>query len=172
MYVVTEYGIVNLKGKSVAERAQALIAIAHPDFRESLEREAREQRIIPRGFVRLDGGRLRGDAQHAAPRPPLAGSRCRGGCGAVPGIYSVAYIIRSANPQGDGMELVAIGPMTAIFIVLTLPALLLAMPGRRIVAAAVFAVASAAANALLDTNSFRVGALTPRCGPCLAFPAA
>jgi acyl-CoA hydrolase len=50
MYVVTEYGIVNLKGKSVAERARALIGIAHPDFRESLEREARERNIIPRAF--------------------------------------------------------------------------------------------------------------------------
>lgn len=50
MYVVTEYGLVNLKGKSVAERAQALISIAHPDFRESLEREAREKNLIPRGF--------------------------------------------------------------------------------------------------------------------------
>src|SRR5262249_22692228 len=37
MYVVTEYGLVNLKGKSVAERALALIGIAHPDFREELE---------------------------------------------------------------------------------------------------------------------------------------
>lgn len=50
MYVVTEYGIVNLKGKSVAERAQALISIAHPDFREELEREAHSHRLIPRGF--------------------------------------------------------------------------------------------------------------------------
>ncbi|MFN0115311.1 MAG: acetyl-CoA hydrolase/transferase family protein [Paracoccaceae bacterium] len=50
MYVVTEYGIVNLKGKSVAERATALISIAHPDFREELAREARENRLIPRGF--------------------------------------------------------------------------------------------------------------------------
>jgi acyl-CoA hydrolase len=50
MYVVTEYGIVNLKGKSVAQRALALISIAHPDFRESLEREARERNIIQRGF--------------------------------------------------------------------------------------------------------------------------
>lgn len=50
MYVVTEYGIVNLKGKSVPERARALISIAHPDFREELEREAREHRLIPRGF--------------------------------------------------------------------------------------------------------------------------
>jgi acyl-CoA hydrolase len=50
MYVVTEYGIANLKGKSVAERARALIALAHPDFRESLEREAREKQLIPKGW--------------------------------------------------------------------------------------------------------------------------
>jgi acyl-CoA hydrolase len=50
MYVVTEYGLVNLKGKSVAERALALISIAHPAFREQLEREAREKNIIPRRF--------------------------------------------------------------------------------------------------------------------------
>jgi len=49
MYVVTEYGLVNLKGKSVAERATALIGIAHPDFREGLERQAYEHRLIPRG---------------------------------------------------------------------------------------------------------------------------
>lgn len=51
MYVVTEYGMVCLKGKSVAERAIALISIAHPDFRESLERAAHEHRIIPRGVT-------------------------------------------------------------------------------------------------------------------------
>ena len=51
MYVVTEYGMVNLKGKSVPERAKALIGIAHPDFREELERQAYEHRIIPRGFT-------------------------------------------------------------------------------------------------------------------------
>ena len=50
MYVVTEYGLVNLKGKSVAERALALIRIAHPDFREELERSARELHLIPRRF--------------------------------------------------------------------------------------------------------------------------
>jgi acyl-CoA hydrolase len=49
MYVVTEYGKVNLKGKSVAERAKALISIAHPDFREHLERQAHEHRLIPHG---------------------------------------------------------------------------------------------------------------------------
>jgi acyl-CoA hydrolase len=48
MYVVTEYGIANLKGKSVAERAKALIGLAHPDFREELERQAYEKRLIPR----------------------------------------------------------------------------------------------------------------------------
>jgi acyl-CoA hydrolase len=50
MYVVTEYGMVNLKGKAVAERAKALIGIAHPDFRDGLEREAREKNLIPKGF--------------------------------------------------------------------------------------------------------------------------
>lgn len=49
MYVVTEYGIANLKGKSVAERAKALIGLAHPDFREGLARGAREKGLIPRG---------------------------------------------------------------------------------------------------------------------------
>ena len=49
MYIVTEYGMVNLKGKSVAERAKSLIGIAHPDFREDLERQAHKHRLIPRG---------------------------------------------------------------------------------------------------------------------------
>ena len=38
-YIVTEYGVANLKYKSARERAQALIAIAHPDFREELTRQ-------------------------------------------------------------------------------------------------------------------------------------
>lgn len=38
--VVTEYGIARLHGKSLKERAQALIAVAHPDFREELRLEA------------------------------------------------------------------------------------------------------------------------------------
>jgi len=50
MYVVTEYGIVNLKGKSVSERAAALISIAHPDYRENLARAARVQQLIPKGY--------------------------------------------------------------------------------------------------------------------------
>ena len=38
--VVTEHGIAELKGRSVRERARALIAIAHPDFRRDLEAAA------------------------------------------------------------------------------------------------------------------------------------
>ena len=41
-YVVTEYGVAELRGRSLNERAADLIAIAHPDFRESLAREARD----------------------------------------------------------------------------------------------------------------------------------
>ena len=51
MYVVTEYGMVNLKGRTVAERAQLLISIAHPDFREELSREAHQHNLIPRGYL-------------------------------------------------------------------------------------------------------------------------
>ena len=39
MYIVTEYGVAELWGKSNTERARQLIKIAHPDFRESLERD-------------------------------------------------------------------------------------------------------------------------------------
>jgi acyl-CoA hydrolase len=49
MYVVTEYGMVNLKGKSIPERARAMISIAHPEFRDELEHEARAHGLIPRG---------------------------------------------------------------------------------------------------------------------------
>ncbi|MEP6658403.1 MAG: acetyl-CoA hydrolase/transferase C-terminal domain-containing protein [Acidimicrobiales bacterium] len=51
MYVVTEFGKVNLKGKSIPERAKAMISLAHPDFRDDLEREARENGLVPRTFV-------------------------------------------------------------------------------------------------------------------------
>ena len=39
-WVVTEYGAVNLYGKSMQERARLLISIAHPDDREALDRAA------------------------------------------------------------------------------------------------------------------------------------
>jgi len=38
--IVTEYGVANLLGKSIRERAKELIAIAHPDFRTELSNEA------------------------------------------------------------------------------------------------------------------------------------
>lgn len=44
-WVVTEFGKVNLKGKSTWERAEAIISIAHPDFREDLIREAEKMKI-------------------------------------------------------------------------------------------------------------------------------
>jgi 4-hydroxybutyrate CoA-transferase len=42
-YVVTEYGVANLYGRNLRQRARALIAIAHPDHREALAREAHER---------------------------------------------------------------------------------------------------------------------------------
>jgi acyl-CoA hydrolase len=44
-WVVTEFGAVNLHGMSLRERADALISIAHPDFRAELRRDA--SRIRP-----------------------------------------------------------------------------------------------------------------------------
>ena len=41
-YIVTEYGVAELFSKSLQERAKALIAIAHPDHREALERAAHD----------------------------------------------------------------------------------------------------------------------------------
>ncbi|TXB67606.1 acetyl-CoA hydrolase/transferase family protein [Phaeodactylibacter luteus] len=42
-YIVTEYGVAEMFGRNLRQRAQQLIAIAHPDHRERLEREAFEQ---------------------------------------------------------------------------------------------------------------------------------
>ncbi len=49
MYVATEYGMVCLKGKSLRERARALISIAHPDFRGELRQYAKDVKyfILP-----------------------------------------------------------------------------------------------------------------------------
>jgi butyryl-CoA:acetate CoA-transferase len=44
-YVATEFGVVQLKGKSTWERAEALISIAHPDFQEELIRQADQMKI-------------------------------------------------------------------------------------------------------------------------------
>jgi len=48
-YVATEYGVVNLFGKTLQERAMALISIAHPDFRDELFSTAKELDLIDTG---------------------------------------------------------------------------------------------------------------------------
>ena len=56
-YVVTEYGVAELFGKSLRERAQALIGIADPNFREELSKAAFERGLLPRsypGFVSIN----------------------------------------------------------------------------------------------------------------------
>ena len=55
-YVVTEFGMADLHGKSVRERTLALIHIAHPKFREDLMREARERRLVHPNQIALPSG--------------------------------------------------------------------------------------------------------------------
>ncbi len=57
-YVVTEYGIAYLHGKSIRERAMALIAIAHPKFRPWLIEEAKKRHLIysDQAFIPGKGG--------------------------------------------------------------------------------------------------------------------
>jgi 4-hydroxybutyrate CoA-transferase len=45
-YVVTEFGVADLHGKTVRERCHSLINIAHPKFREGLEKNARERKLL------------------------------------------------------------------------------------------------------------------------------
>jgi itaconate CoA-transferase len=45
-YLATEYGIVNIKGKSTEERAIAITSLAHPDFRDNLMRKAEEMGLL------------------------------------------------------------------------------------------------------------------------------
>jgi 4-hydroxybutyrate CoA-transferase len=47
-YVVTEHGVADLLGKNLRQRARALIAVAHPDFREELCQAAYERNLLPR----------------------------------------------------------------------------------------------------------------------------
>lgn len=49
-YVVTEYGVANLVGQSIRQRALRLVEVAHPKFRESLLEGARRQGWIPKSF--------------------------------------------------------------------------------------------------------------------------
>ena len=45
-FIVTEYGVAELYGKTIRQRARALINIAHPEFREDLERQAKELKFL------------------------------------------------------------------------------------------------------------------------------
>ncbi len=63
--VVTEWGIAHLRGRTLAERARALIAIAHPDEREALEREAHA-----RGVLHADRGPAGPSERRAHPTGP------------------------------------------------------------------------------------------------------
>ena len=45
-YIVTEFGVAQLHGKTLRQRAKALIEIAHPDFRETLERESFQSKLL------------------------------------------------------------------------------------------------------------------------------
>jgi len=51
-YIVTEYGVANLAGRSTWERAELLVSIAHPDFREELIAAAENQKIWRRSNKR------------------------------------------------------------------------------------------------------------------------
>ena len=45
-FVVTEYGVADLYGKTIRQRAHQLIGVAHPDFRADLEKQAKELHYI------------------------------------------------------------------------------------------------------------------------------
>ena len=54
-YVVTEYGIAYLHGKTIRERAEALISIAHPKFRDSLFEYCERTKWLQRNHAELAG---------------------------------------------------------------------------------------------------------------------
>jgi len=54
-YVVTEYGVAYLSGKSLQERAMALISVAHPDFREHLLKEAIRMNLVSSSLADMEG---------------------------------------------------------------------------------------------------------------------
>nr|MBF0221731.1 GNAT family N-acetyltransferase [Desulfobulbaceae bacterium] len=55
-FVVTEHGVAYLHGKTVQERALALISIAHPEHREQLFQEAIDQKLIRKEHADVEGG--------------------------------------------------------------------------------------------------------------------
>ena len=52
-YVVTEYGKVNLKGLSTWEKCEAIISVAHPDFRDELIAAAEKMKIWKKSNKKL-----------------------------------------------------------------------------------------------------------------------
>lgn len=64
-------------------------------------------------------------------------------------VYTIIHLIGAARPDGGGMELVAIVPLTAVFAVLTLPAFLTSWNGRNMILPIILVVMSAAANFFL-----------------------
>jgi acyl-CoA hydrolase/RimJ/RimL family protein N-acetyltransferase len=54
-YVVTEFGVAYLHGKSIQERAIALISIAHPDFRRQLMKDAIKARYLRKEMAEVEG---------------------------------------------------------------------------------------------------------------------
>jgi GNAT superfamily N-acetyltransferase len=62
-YVVTEYGVAYLHGKSVQARSMALIAIAHPKFREQLLREAIDAKFLRSDMADAEGKLMVGSAE-------------------------------------------------------------------------------------------------------------
>ena len=49
--IVTEYGIADLRNKTIPERVNQMISIAHPDFKEALAKEAVDSGLIPAGMI-------------------------------------------------------------------------------------------------------------------------
>lgn len=49
-YIITEHGIASLRGRTIQERVQELIQVAHPDFREDLLEQARQHHLLPSYF--------------------------------------------------------------------------------------------------------------------------
>ena len=73
--VVTEYGVAVLSGRSVRERAQALIDIAHPEDRPNLVDEAKEHKILYADQIFL------ADSAHLYPQEVATSHTFKGGLG-------------------------------------------------------------------------------------------
>ncbi len=91
-YVVTEYGIAYLFGKSIRERALALIEVAHPDHRTALLEAARRLGYVPReqylasqaAYPVHEERRIQTWEWRRSADPPGSRRRCRCAAGAVP----------------------------------------------------------------------------------------